>query len=624
MIKRFTPLILSLISLSIIIFFWDYIKLPYDYNNNILGEPFDRKYNPTNNTLRFILFISIPVFIYLYFYLKLNKDTLSIKINDKDFFIKKFNNKKELDPLKKYNYFLIFLIFIEFLSVDFTRFNGAMDTFHDGSFLVPPMNYLITKNILQSTFHDYGFIANNLGLIFNYFFGYYTPGSIIFIFLICIFLIKFFLILIIKKIINFSSFNSQIKIIFFLLLSLIAIKLPDYYDHIKYFNPRILLYLSFVYFLGSELCKYKKINYNFFFIGLFSLFSVLWWFDIGAYTNVIILLTILYLSLFKEFKSIAVILISIIVIWLIFLQLLSADDLKEFWLQLKLVYSKSYEYLLGLEYKKPFSDKSSRWTKALLLIYFTCLILIHFNFNKKLNLDGRIKIFLNLFFISGIFVFKSALMRSDSPHIKYSSGIYTLVFIFLFLFFIFYFLKNKTNIEIFLKSFKSKNKINTIFFIISILFFLGVFDKKNFQNNYFKNLNIFNFQSNIFNLVKEKDKLFLKDDTLLEVLKRYEELSIKDNCVQILTDDITFSYLLKKKTCTQTYIPAVIITKNMEEKFIAQLKVSNPQIILYESKNKVLFNKSNMPNAIEFVNNNYTFFENFKGYIFYEKNSSKF
>ena len=68
----------------------------------------------------------------------------------------------------------------------------------------------------------------------------------------------------------------------------------------------------------------------------------------------------------------------------------------------------------------------------------------------------------------------------------------------------------------------------------------------------------------------------------------------------------------------------MIITKNMEEKFIAQLKVSNPQIILYESKNKVLFNKSNMPNAIEFVNKNYTFFENFEGYIFYEKNSSKF
>ena len=74
-------------------------------------------------------------------------------------------------------------------------------------------------------------------------------------------------------------------------------------------------------------------------------------------------------------------------------------------------------------------------------------MLINFNFNKNYNLDGRIKIFLNLFFISGIFIFKSALMRSDEAHIKYSSGIYTLVFIFLILFFAFFFLEEKINKE---------------------------------------------------------------------------------------------------------------------------------------------------------------------------------
>ena len=618
MIKKYLPLFISFFFLFLIIYFWNHIKLPYDINNRILGEYFYNKYNPLNDTIRFLIFIGIPAFIYLYFYLKVNADdTLSIKKNNKDFFLKKLN-KIDADPLKKYSFFLILLIVIEFLSFDFNYFIAPIDFFHAGSFLVPPMNFLLSNKLLQSTFHDYGFIANNLGLIYNYFFGYYTHGSIIFIFLLCIFFIKLFLILIIKKIINFSSFSHQIKIIFFLIFTLIAINLPDYYDHSKYFYPRIVLYLSFVYFLGSELCRSKNVNYNFFFIGLFSLFSTLWWFDIGAYTNALILLTLIYLAIFKEFKNIIIIIISILVTWLIFLQLLSYEDLSEFWSQLKLVYSKSYEYLLGLEYKKPFSYKSSRWTKALMLIYLSSLMLINFNFNKKYNLDNRIKIFLNLFFISGIFIFKSALMRSDAPHIKYSSGIYTLVFIFLILFFAFFFLEEKINKGFFLKKLNFNKKLNIFFITILSLYYLGIFDKNNSYDNFFNNLNIINFKKNIIKLVQEKDETFIKDETL-KVLKKYGELSSNDDCVQILTDDISFSYFLRKKTCTQTYIAATIITKDLEEKFITQLELASPEIILYESKNKILFNKLNMPEGIKFVNDNYSFLENYNGYIFYKK-----
>ena len=618
MIKKFTPLILSLTSLFIITFFWDYIKLPYDFKNNILGEHYDKQYNPSNDTIRFIIFIAIPVLIYLYFFLRNNKNALSVRINNKNFFIKKLSKSKETNLLNKYSYFMMFLIFVEFLSIDFNYYISRIDLFHSGTFLVPPMNFLISKNIFQSTIHDYGFIANNLGLIYNYFFGYFSLGSIIFIFLFCIFLVKFFLILIAKKITNFLPFDSKLKVIFFFIFSLIAISLPDYYDTTKYFSPRIVVYLCFIFFLGSELCKNIKTNYNFFYIGLFSVFSILWWFDIGAYTNALILLSLIYLAIFKELKNIGIILVSIVILWLIFFQFLSNEDLREFWLQLKLVYSKNYEYLLGLEYKKPFSDKSGRWTKALLLIYFSSLLLINFNFNKKFYLDGRIKIFLNLLFISGIFLFKSALMRSDPAHIKYSSGIYTLVFIFLILFFIFDFLKKKVKKEFFLTNFDPIKKIYMIFLTLLFLYSAGIFEKKDLNNNYFINLNILNFPTNIVNLVKAKDELFLKKDHL-EVLQRYKELSIKDDCIQILTDDIAFSYLLKKKTCTQIYIPAIIITKILEEKFITQLKLANPEIILYDSENKILFNKSNMPKAMNFVDINYTFFENFNGYVFYKK-----
>jgi hypothetical protein len=188
MIKKNLPLIISFFFLFLIIYFWNYIKLPYDINNKILGEYFYKKYNPINDTIRFLIFIGIPVFVYLYFYLKVNsKDKLSIKKNNKDFFLKKLK-KSEADPLKKYSFFLIFLIVIEFLSFDFNYYIASMDIFHAGTFLVPPMNFLLSNKLLQSTIHDYGFIANNLGLIYKYFFGYYTYGSIIFIFYYVFFL----------------------------------------------------------------------------------------------------------------------------------------------------------------------------------------------------------------------------------------------------------------------------------------------------------------------------------------------------------------------------------------------------------------------------------------------------
>ena len=58
----------------------------------------------------------------------------------------------------------------------------------------------------------------------------------------------------------------------------------------------------------------------------------------------------------------------------------------------------------------------------------------------------------------------------------------------------------------------------------------------------------------------------------------------------------------------------------MERKFIEQLKLSSPNIILVESKTNILLNKNNMPKIVQYVNDNYSLHENYKGYIFYKKN----
>ena len=171
MTNRFIPIFISFTSLLIVLFFWDSIKLPYDNTNNIIGEYYIKKFNPTNEILRFIIFIGVPTIIYLTFYFLINKDCLSVNKDKDDFFLKNIKNDK-LDPLKNIYFFFIFLIFIEFLSIDFKIFISQIDSFHHGTYLVPPMNYLISGNFFQTTIHDYGFIANNIGLIYNFFFGY--------------------------------------------------------------------------------------------------------------------------------------------------------------------------------------------------------------------------------------------------------------------------------------------------------------------------------------------------------------------------------------------------------------------------------------------------------------------
>jgi len=197
--RKYFSFIVSFSILVVVIFLWDLIKLPYNQENLILGEYSNKKFNPLNEIVRFSLFVILPFLIYLVCYLKFNKkETYSINPKDKNYFLFK-KEDKNVDELKYYFFFFVALISIEFFSLDFNRFIAVGDIYHEGTFLVAPLNYLITGKFFKSTFYDYGFVANNIGLISNFFLGYYTLGSIKIIKLILIFLNKFLLILISKK-----------------------------------------------------------------------------------------------------------------------------------------------------------------------------------------------------------------------------------------------------------------------------------------------------------------------------------------------------------------------------------------------------------------------------------------
>jgi hypothetical protein len=64
-VKKLYPYILFLLFLIIFTLLWDKIKLPYNESNLIQGEYYLKKFNPYNEILRFIIFIFIPLFIFL-------------------------------------------------------------------------------------------------------------------------------------------------------------------------------------------------------------------------------------------------------------------------------------------------------------------------------------------------------------------------------------------------------------------------------------------------------------------------------------------------------------------------------------------------------------------------------
>ena len=121
-------------------------------------------------------------------------------------------------------------------------------------------------------------------------------------------------------------------------------------------------------------------------------------------------------------------------------------------------------------------------------------------------------------------------------------------------------------------------------------------------------------------MVNSVDENYLNKNYNL-VVDRYKKLSENDNCIQILTDDISFPYFLKKPSCTEYFIPgAQVLNKKSEKKFISELNSSSPEIILYQSPYKLLMNPLNMPETLEYIDKNYSFYEKFNGYVFYKKN----
>ena len=112
------------------------------------------------------------------------------------------------------------------------------------------------------------------------------------------------------------------------------------------------------------------------------------------------------------------------------------------------------------------------------MIILSGVLLFNYIFYKNINENNSNKIILLFLFISSIVFFKSGLMRSDTPHIKYTSGLYTLILYYFIIYFVYRKIKNNQifkNLEIFFLK-----KTNMYIFVFFIIIVLGL--KENIKN----------------------------------------------------------------------------------------------------------------------------------------------
>lgn len=609
--KKIIPYLSLFLCIIFSTLIWDFVRIPYNEQNIIYGEFFTKKYNPINEILRFIIFVFFPLIVFLF--LSINKNNfLSLNYKKNNFFLSKRKTSSfDKSNLSKFSIVFFVLIIVEFFSLDFSYFTNKIDSLHDGVFLVPPKNYFFSDKLWLTTMYDYGVISNNIGIIISKFFNDYTIGSIRFFNLFLILINKIILLFICKKIVETLNFSSIVKNIFFVLLFFMSTSLVHYENSgISPFPPRIFLFLIFLLILIDIFSTQKNLRLKSFILGTFSLISLLWYVDIGIYTNATILVIISYFVFDKKLDILNFFILGIISSWTIFFSIFSLAEIKEFFFQIKFLIS-TKDFIIGIEYPKPFSEGSVRYTKTLLLLILSGVFSINLLFNKKINLNYETKLIILLLFISSIFFFKTALGRSDTPHLKYSSGLYIFLIYFSFIFFVINFfkgakfLKKRINLEF--------NK-NYVYVIVGLLFVL-TFIVPN-KNKSFKNFT--NFPNNIENFIQKKDSNYLSKKNL-NFINEFKKLSKNDNCVQVFTGDVSIPYLLKKPSCTQFYLPSHIIAGWTEKKFINQLKDNSPEFIVYSSSNNWLIDKRNMKDADKFIKKKYNLFKKIEEWEIYKK-----
>ena len=549
------------LSLCVGTFCWKLINLPLS-NNGIVGYYSINNSNSLNDVFGYLIFMGIPILSYFIWQLFFKKKKIS------DFLLNiKFINENTNADSKIYILFLlfVFLIILEFLSVDFSI--KEIDLYHEGARLSSAFKSKLDGSLWSGSYISTGVIYEILGpkLIWK-FFNQESVGLLRFLNIIYIFLTKFILIFLSLEISKNVNFNSFFKNIFFISLTIIFLTFINYsssYDNglpanlIKFREIPVLLTLLF--FIKS-LKNVNQLYLPYILIGFLTVFTFLWSIDRALVLNLLVLFIIIFLIINKNYKNIAIIILSSIFFWLCFYFFLKEEF--SFFLSNTINIMREMSEINGFIHPIPFSDgiNASRSTKTILSILISLLISFSFFFNLKSRLSYRLKISLTSISLISFLSYVYALGRTDYTHLKQVFG-FPLMFLSCYLlFYLFYFIHQK-----YILNYYDNKKFSTLIVSLILLFFI------NFNIDYSK---IIHFKGRFVEYIELKDSNFLsKTDNYF--VRQTSSLIKDEKCIQLYTNDAALLYLLKKPNCTKYYFVWIIGSKKNQIDLIQKLNSTN-------------------------------------------------
>ena len=287
-----------------------------------------------------------------------------------------------------------------------------------------------------------------------------------------------------------KSFNDYfVRSNFFLVTSFFLIL---FFDNVNIWRdlPLIIFLIFILNFINT------KNNSSIIMISFLSVFTFFWSLDRGFFIF-FLLVPFLIFVLINHKKEFIKFITTIFIFCLILIISIDVNIQKNFFIHTQDIFF-NHEKLNGIIHPSPFSDdlNSTRATKSLILILLNFVFSFLLILRKKSIFNNNTKFIFLFFSIMNFIIYKSALSRSDGPHIKeatYFSII--LLSIFLILFVINYFASKKLFIQ-------NQKKIK---YIYTLIFLFVIFQNKNMSN-------IFNFTENYKKLVSSQNNKFLDKD----------------------------------------------------------------------------------------------------------------
>ena len=575
--------------ITILIFFssyiWNFINIPFR-DDEILGEYSVNNHHSLNDSLRYLVFILIPITGYLFFKLLIEKKKMNFS------YLRHSNLELSQSTSKIYlvNLFFIFILVLEFLSLSFPT--TTLDIFHEGQKLSSAYKGLLDGSLWSGSYITTGIINENLGARFIWMiFNHESIGSVRLLELLYILIFKILLICLIYETTKKNFFSENLKLFYFLSTSLISLFFIDYDlstgDSFSYRDIPIII--SLVIFL-RYLNNIDRIYFPLIFLGLISVVSFLWSIDRALIVFLLLILICFYLLINKKYINFFLLIFSVIIFWTLTYIFLG----KEFNYFIENTFSilKNINYIFGIIHPAPFSDmqNSSRATKSLLLIVFSILISFSFLFSKKLKYSWHFKVLIITLSFVSFCSYIYALGRSDGGHIKQTTGIILLFYlVFTFYNLIRYFEK---------LNFDHQFKNNFILFNNIILLIFFIFSVE------------ININKTVNYLQRIKQYIHLNDNSFLSKEQTYfveqmESITRNYQCLQLFTYDAALPYLLKKPNCSRYYFIYSVGSLKDQKNLIEEMK--NTKLVIYsgQTDNWGFKPQKKLPLVDNYINSNF-------------------